>query len=213
MIVPNEVAKRIGLSAVFLFSYLAVGVAGETAPGSAKGNTSMIDQETVQLMSRLDTLDERSRIKLVSQVDDQRNQLLNILVKYIDTSPSTNVRAAAIYIIGRHRLSEAAPELIQHIDFDAGEAPRSGSLPLWGRFPAAEALITIGLPSVAPAIELLASDANELRRDLATKVIRYVEGYDVSKFILDRAFSAETGANRKARLAEAVARLERLPRN
>lgn len=176
----------------------------------AKGQSAMPDSEIAQLMSQLDSLDEKAQMSLLSRVDEQRNQLLTLLVRYLDTSPSKNVQAAAIYIIGRHRFSEGTTELVRHIDFDAGERMRSASLPLWDQYPAMEALIRIGLPSIQPTIELLATDSNELRRSLATKVIRYVEGPEVAKFVLDRAYEKESDPKRRANLKNAIARLERL---
>ena len=58
-----------------------------------------------------------------------------------------------------------------------------GPEPLWEQYPAMEALITMGKPSVPAAIELLAADKSDLRRNLAVKVIRYVEGADVAEFV------------------------------
>ena len=163
-------------------------------------------------MKNLDTLDERSRMELLSQVDEQRQELLLILLKYLDTSCSVNVQAAAIYLMGRHRLSEGIEELIRRIDFDAGENLLLSALPLWDRYPAMEALINIGQPAVPAAVELLAKDMNDLRRDLAVKVIRYVEDAEIARFILARAQSNEPDQNRKANLQDAIGRLDKLPK-
>jgi hypothetical protein len=166
----------------------------------------------MELMKNLDTLDERSRMELLSQVDQQRQELLLLLLKHLDTSSSINVKAAGIYLMGRHRLSDGVEELIRRIDFDAGENLLFGALPLWDRYPAMEALIHIGQPAVPAAVELLAADMNDLRRDLAVKVVRYVEDGDVAGFILNRAHAAETDPNRKANLQDAIDRLAKLPR-
>ena len=73
-----------------------------------------------------------------------------------------------------------------------------------------EALITIGIPSVKPTIELLATDENELRRTLGVKVLRYVEGPDVAVFVLQKASSSEEDAGRKALLSDALKRMQKL---
>lgn len=172
----------------------------------------MIEKQVMELMKNLDTLDERSRMELLSQVDEQRQELLLILLKYLDTSYSVNVQAAAIYLMGRHRLSEGIEELIRRIDFDAGENLLLSALPLWDRYPAMEALINIGQPAVPAAVELLAKDMNDLRRDLAVKVIRYVEDAEIARFILARAQSNEPDQNRKANLQDAIGRLDKLPK-
>jgi hypothetical protein len=172
--------------------------------------TNMIDQQIMELMTKIDTLDERSRMKLLSEVDVQRNHLLGSLLKHIGTNSSKHVQAAAIYLIGRQRLAEGVGELIRRIDFDVGEPETHYALPLWERYPAMEALITIGKPSVKPALELLATDANDLRRALAVKVVRYIEGADVSLFILQKAHDSEQAAQRKEMLADALARMQKL---
>lgn len=175
------------------------------------GETIMIEQEIMELMKSLDTLDERTRMRLLSKVDEQRNTLLSVLVKHLDVSPSKNVQAAAIYLIGRHRLAEGIGELIRRIDFDASGQVIKGTEPLWEQYPAMEALINIGKPSVVACLQLLATETGDLRRTLAVKVIRYVEGADVARFILERAYSAENDPGRKANLADARTRLNKLP--
>lgn len=172
----------------------------------------MIEKQMMELMKKLDTLDERSRMEILSQVDEQRQELLLILLKYLDTSYSVNIQAAAIYLMGRYRLSEGIEELIQRIDFDAGENLLLSALPLWDRYPAMEALINIGQPAVPAAVELLAKDMNDLRRDLAVKVIRYVGDAGIAGFILTRALATETDPNRKANLQDAINRLAKLPK-
>src|SRR5579863_9733669 len=98
-------------------SYLGA-VCACNAANVAKGRTQVIEQQVMDMMKKLDSLDERSRMQLISQVDEQRNELLTVLRKYVDTSPSKNVQAAAMYMIGRQRLSEGVGDLIRRIDFD-----------------------------------------------------------------------------------------------
>ena len=187
-------------------------IASTLAADRDQEKTAMIEQEVMELMSTLDTLDDRSRMRALSRVDEQRNELLGILLRHLGTSPSENVQAAAIYLIGRHRLSDGVRELLRHIDFEpAGGEPRRGHLPLWERYPAMEALIHIGKPSVPAALDLLATETDDLRRELAVKVIRYVEGAEVARFVLERAQRAESDPARKANLSDAATRLGKLP--
>ncbi len=171
---------------------------------------TMIDQHLLDTMKRLDGLDKQARARWLSQVDSQRAELLSALVRQLDTS-SKSVQVAAIYLIGRHRLSEGVGELVQRIDFDGKDEVELRSEPLWEQYPAMEALINIGRPSVAPALELLATDPSDLRRDLAVKVIRYAEDAEVARFIVQRAYAAEADAARKSNLKDALVRLDKLP--
>lgn len=170
----------------------------------------MIEQELMDLIKQLDELDRHSRMRLISRVDEQRHELLGILLKQLGTSTSKNVQAAVIYFIGRHRLSEGVQDLIQWIDFDAGHSKKIRPLPLWDKYPAMEALINIGRPAVPKAIELLATDTVDIRRDLAVKVIRYVEDADLAEFIVQRAYAEEKDSVRKANFKDALSRLENL---
>ena len=196
----------IAASTILLLAYLT----NWGSPDDRQGETHMIEQQVMDLMKKLDTLDERSRTKLLSQVDEQRNELLGVLLKHLGTSSSKNVQAGAIYLIGRHRLADGVNELIRRIDFDPGRQPQPGPEPLWEQYPAMEALITIGKPSVRGATELLATDQNDLRRSLAVKVIRYIEGADVAEFILQKAGAAERDRTRKTLLQDALLRLQKL---
>ena len=172
----------------------------------------MIEQELMDLFSRLDSLDEQKRQRLLSGVDEQRNELLRVLTQFIDTSKSPNVRAAAIYLIGRHRLSSGVNILMDNLDFTIPTQTLAEPEPLWERYPAMEALITIGRPAVRATVELLATDTNDLRRNLAVKVVRYVEDAEIAEFILKRAHASESDPIRKANLKEALSRLEKLER-
>lgn len=170
----------------------------------------MIEKEIMDLINKLDTLDERSQMRLLSQVDEQRNELLGVLLRHLGTSSSINVQAAAIYLIGRHRLSDGVTELTQRVDFAPETPPMKGPEPLWDQYPAMEALISIGKPSTPAAIGLLASDSNDLRRNLAVKIIRYVEGAEVAEFILQNEQNNEGDPQRKTMLADALLRLRKL---
>ena len=175
-----------------------------------KAEHGMIEEKVMELMRKLDSLDEGDRMQLLSRVDEQRNELLGVLLKHLGTSASENVQAAAIYLIGRHRLAGGVGALIRRVEF----APDADGIrepePLWDRYPAMEALINIGRPSVSAAVELLANDPDDTRRDLAIKVIRYVEDAEIDKLILKRAHLAEADKYRKRRLEDAVSRFEKL---
>ena len=189
---------------------LFFGSVSETTYSTTKG-TQMINKELIELMNRLDTLDDRSRFKALSEVDEQRNELLGILLKHLGTSSSEDVQAAAIFLIGRHRLSDGVSELVHRIDFVAQSHEKSPRAePLWEKYPAMEALIEIGTPSIRHALELLSTDTNDIRRMLAVKVIRYVEGPDVAAFIMQSASNNARDGNRKLLLDDALARLRKL---
>jgi hypothetical protein len=200
-------AVRYSLIAIALAVIVGLLAGGQK---TRKAGKPMIDQQVMELMKKLDTLDDRSRMQLLSEVDEQRNDLLGALLKQLGTSPSKQVQASAIYLIGRNRLADGVEELTRRIDFDPGTPVQRGPEPLWEKYPAMEALITIGQPSIKPVVELLATESNDLRRNLAVKVVRYVVGAETAEFILQRAQAASSDAGRRSRLDDALGRLRRL---
>lgn len=165
------------------------------------------------LMREVESADESSGMRLLSRVDEQRHEILGALLRQLGTRSSKKVQIAAVYLIGAHRLDQGVSELINRIDLDAGERTQvSKREPLWERYPAVEALIRIGKPSVRPAMDLLSRDDSNLRRDLAVKVIRYVEGPEVADVLLSKAESTESDVGVKHRWTDALSRLRKLPR-
>ena len=51
-----------------------------------KGEVPVIEQQILELMKKLDALDERSRMQLLSQIDAQRNELLGVLLKQLGSA-------------------------------------------------------------------------------------------------------------------------------
>jgi hypothetical protein len=194
---------------------LAAGLAGvpvQIAQTNERAEKSMEDSEIARLLQEVDQSDETTGMSLLSRADEQRHQLLGALVKELDTSSSKKVHIAAVYLIGAHRLDRGVWELIKWIDLDAGERRKQTKEALWDRYPSMEALIRIGKPSVRPAMDLLSREDDALRRYLAVKVIRYVEGADIAELILSRAESSESDTHIKRRWTDALARLHKLPR-
>jgi hypothetical protein len=169
-----------------------------------KGEKEMIDKEIMELMKKLDAIPEREMFQLLDNVTVQRNELLGILLKHLSTSESLNVKAASIYLIGRHRLNNGVNDIVKVIDLDMGEKLRKGPLPLWDRYPSVDALINIGLPAVPPVLDLLASEDDVTRRELALKVMRYLQTPELGSFFLQQFILVEKDPEKKSRLQTAL---------
>src|SRR5690606_730412 len=100
---------------------------------------------------------------------------------------------------------------LRHIEFDAPYDEPMHREPLWERYPALGALIHIGKPSVGPTVDMLAEDENDLRRNLAVRVLRAVEGTEFARMILERRMREEEDLGRKAKLADAIELIAALP--
>lgn len=171
----------------------------------------MQHHEIDDLMQRLPTLDGQAQGAALSQVEVQRAELRSRLELHAEKGSTPFVRAAAMYLMGRHRLDECVPYLLRHIEFDAPHEVPSHREPLWERYPAIEALVHIGKPSVLSTVDMLAEEEDDLRRNLAVRVLRGIEGTDFARQILERRMAEEDDLGRKAKLADAMERLVAFP--
>ena len=184
-------------------------LAAASARPQTKGGATMGEKEITELMRNLELLNDSARMRLLSDVDRQRKDLLAALLKQMGTTSSSNVQAAVMFLIGRHRLTEGVTELTRRIDFAAPSQGIPEPEPLWETYPAMEALISIGQPAIPSMIRLLATENNDNRRNLALKVIRYVEqDVDVARCRLNRAEAEENDVGRKAMLRRAQSQFE-----
>lgn len=196
-----------GKRVLWLLSMILV-AATATRPQTT-GGAGLSEKEITELMQKLERLDDPARMRLLSDVDGQRRELLSALLKQAGTASSPVVQAAAIFLIGRYRLSDGAAELARRIDFAPPVQRIPEPEPLWEKYPAMEALIAIGQPAIPQVIRLLAGDQNPLRRSLALKVLRYVDNDpDISRFRLKRAEAQEGDPGRKAMLGRALTEFE-----
>ncbi|HEV3037093.1 MAG TPA: HEAT repeat domain-containing protein [Candidatus Angelobacter sp.] len=193
---------KVGLVIVLLFT-------ARTGVTFQKGTGDVIEQQIIDMLRQLDSLDERSRAKLLSQVDEQRNELFGVLLMQLHRNPSKYTQAAVIFLMGRNRLSEAVGELTKRIDFDAGRQPETAAESLWQRYPAVDALTTIGNSSLPPILELLETDSVELRRELAIRVLRRIEGADVAHYILETRLERTLDVQKRRQLQDALSRLQK----
>jgi hypothetical protein len=171
----------------------------------------MIEEQIMTLMRKLDRLSTKDQMKLLSEAHAQRQELTLTLLKALEDESSHETQLAAIYLMGCHRLIEGVQDLVQRIDFKS-VVGKIRPMPIWSEFPSLDALINIGRPVISATLELLATESDDLRRDLAVKVIRYVEDSEIAQLILERAHMNEPDADRKTKLKDALRRLAQLPK-
>ncbi|HEX4122039.1 MAG TPA: hypothetical protein VH619_15580 [Verrucomicrobiae bacterium] len=116
-------------------------------------------------------------------------------------------KVLAIYLLGSLRTLDlqSINILIENIDFKAEKFDRllktRISVIRWGLYPAQEALIKIGKPTIAPISNHLPIETNELRRRLLCDVLRKVEGSQSAQAQV-RQKLAETATNLDLTLKE-----------
>ena len=116
---------------------------------------------------------------------------------------SNDTKCAAAYILGRERLAEGVPVLVANMLLHA-PIQLDSKLPLWGEYPAVQALANIGTPAVGPMLQNLRSSDDAKTRELSLRVLRVVEGKEVAHFVLTTAAGQATEPGYRDRLVEAV---------
>ncbi len=119
------------------------------------------------------------------------------------------VSQKCVRILGELRAPEAVPSVIKTIESRAAETDPTKEATLRERYPACDALVRIGKPSVHAAVEGLKDEAPESEKaGLYVLVILGVEGADVGRFVLQRAADVETDPRKRANLRAAIERLK-----
>jgi HEAT repeat protein len=74
----------------------------------------------------------------------------------------------------------------------------------WDRYPAVEALIEIGNPSIRAMLAKLEATDDEHVRNLSARVIYHVEGPELSKIVVQLAIAQQNDPKKKKRLEAAL---------
>lgn len=161
----------------------------------------------VQRLRRLDRMTDEERKALVHELAWERQQLLESLLKQLD-SATAEARIHAAYLLGFFRLEQACPQLARRIVMvDEGTAQRSDDYWFWGRNVAQEALIRIGKPATAALLDNLASSDDGQVRKLSADALRAIEGA-LARAAIEDAARREPGTTRRRRLEAATALIE-----
>lgn len=125
-------------------------------------------------------------------------------------NPYHDRKHLAILLLGELRAAEAVPVLMRNIDYVNPRAADGGyALGIPGGYPAVEALIRIGMPSVDAVVKQLRTykEACEGRR-LCCVVLRDILGYNLALARLQMALDQERDEGAKACLSAAATNLK-----
>ncbi|HEY1661496.1 MAG TPA: HEAT repeat domain-containing protein [Verrucomicrobiae bacterium] len=149
--------------------------------------------------------------KAVDDFKKQDNYLASKLVQILkeEKSPSLN-RCASAFYLGEMRRSDSANALAETIllSVDMSKINLMGLpdvLPAMGKYPAMEALVKIGNPSIPAVIRNLAQSDDPNVRELSLQVLTRIDGdKDISQLRLQKALKAETDSQKQMRLQSAL---------
>lgn len=149
-------------------------------------------------------LSTKERMELIDELSRERGEIQRDLIRELRHTTSEEIKITAAFLLGIYRMEEAVRHLAEVITLESKQDELYKRLPLWSRYPVVEALIRIGKPSVRVMIQNIASSDDKKVRELSAKVIRYVEGREIGRIVLEKAAEKQTDPAKKARLKGAL---------
>jgi hypothetical protein len=177
---------------------------------SVEGAEKMRTPDVMDRLTELEKLTEKEKITLVRDSNQNLHHIQEILVSKLG-SEDMEVKFYAAYLLGAYRFPQAADRLAKDIALEdkvRSREPRHSEW-IWDLYPAMEALVKIGNPSIGAVIRNLEESDNAKIRDLSLKVIYHIEkrDKDIVELRLKKVLDAQKDSKRKARLQSALEQL------
>jgi hypothetical protein len=189
----------------------------------------LVFMASISVLSRADTIEDIKRIDIndvifsaqtnnvyiLNQVANdfkaENNRMASQLLDILKSKKTSNLnQCTSAYYLGEIRNPESAGALADLISLrlDISKINLIGLpdiLRKIGNYPAFEALIKIGNPSIPAVIRNLAESDDAQVRKLSLQVLTRIDGdKDISQLRLQKALNAETDSTKKARLQSAL---------
>jgi hypothetical protein len=136
-----------------------------------------------------------------------RNQLVMELLKIFQNQASSNHNQCAVaYYLGEMRAPQVVNALADKVTlaFDSSRTPIF-HFPIISGYPAMDALVKIGNPSIPAVIRNLEESEDAKVRELSLKVLYRIEGdKDIVQLRLQKALEVQQDSKKKARLQTAL---------
>jgi hypothetical protein len=160
-----------------------------------------LDFAAYQNMSR-NTLAQK-----LEEMDESRiNMEIAVTLELRKKDEPKQAKLAAIVIAGCFRFERVSPELAQMIDFnDDGYNGTATAVPLWDRYPAAQALLRIGNIAVPSLLSNLATSNDHLVRELSARSLWAILHAGPAKVALQEEIQRQADAKNDAAVARLMA--------
>ena len=166
----------------------------------------MTNSTTRNVVTKLRSLKEMTpeeKEALLSSLGREWQQVEGVLVTNLG-SEDDETRFCSAYLLGLYRYSYAAGSLARKITMENTKLKDNERMARWQQYPAVEALIRIGKPSVPAMLRNLESSSDKHVRGLSARVIFYVEGAQIGRLIVENAIAKEDDPVKKKNLEEAL---------
>jgi hypothetical protein len=156
-----------------------------------------------QLSSENETEREAASQNISNGRKNTISQLENIVKNYIKDEKRRGTTKTSIVLLGKFRSAESVPLLAENITFGVFYKETKRTQSPEDYYPCVGALIEIGTPAIPAMLTNIKNKDDATIRELSARVIRYVEGIDVGRYILENAIK-QAGSQEKARLQKAL---------
>ena len=170
--------------------------------GASQVNKTENDYFT-QLSSENETEREAASQKILDARKDTINQLENIARKFITEETRKGTAKTSIILLGKLHSAESVPLLAENISVSVFYTVTGRTQPPEDYYPCVGALIEIGTPAIPAMLNNIKNKDDATIRELSARVIRYVEGLDVGRYILENAIK-QASSQEKTRLQKAL---------
>lgn len=138
-------------------------------------------------------------------------EIIGIVEKYLPDAARQGTVKDNMLLLGKLKSVAAIPLLVRNLTYEAFYKNTKRPQPPEDLFPAVQALIDIGQPSVRPLLERLAAEDGEKLALAGATVIRGVLGREAARQLLSKEIEAATGDATKSRLRAVMRVVEQFP--
>jgi len=190
---------------VFLMcSFIIIFTSFDSTSSCGDENMTGFDLEKLRVFDRMSKLEREA---FLSDLEKERHAILEGLLVGLG-SEHEQIRFCSAYLLGHYRFNQAAGSLADVVTMENPELTRNTREQRWGRYPAVEALIRLGKPSVPPMISNLETSDDEHVRGLSARVIYHVEGPELARIVVEMAITKQPDPVKKKRLETALSLLK-----
>lgn len=131
-------------------------------------------------------------------------ELEEIVRTFISDEGRKGTVKTAVVLLGKLRSVESVPLLAENLTLYVFYKDRKSTQSPEDAFPCVGALIEIGKPAIPEMLRNIQTSNDKKVRELSTRVIRYVEGPEIGRIVIEKAIEKQTDSRKKARLEAAL---------
>jgi len=166
-------------------------------------------------MIQLDSESPEIRAQAISEILKRRDADIDALMQLLERKLTGDDRQGTVkdvmLLLGRLRAVRAVPLLVRNLTYEAFYKNTKRPQTTEDLYPAVNALIDIGSPSLNPVLQRLKSDDDSIVTRTGATVIRSVLGEPLASALVKAEASAERVPDRKRRLEAVAHAIHELP--